>query len=62
MSNKQFKYNIEYEVFNKLLSKKEICNATLILEREIKFIPELEIIERIPTASITKIISTKLLP
>jgi len=57
MSKKQFIYNVEYEVVNQLLGKKEIHNATFTSDRDVKFIPESEIFERLPTSSVTKIIS-----
>lgn len=55
----QFRYGIEYELWNKLLAQHETKRAILTLDREIKYVLENEIIERLPTSMITKIIRTK---
>jgi hypothetical protein len=55
----EFIYEIEYEVWNKLSAKHEISKAILTLDRDIESIFENEIIERLPTSSLTKIISKR---
>lgn len=56
----QLRYGIEFETYNRTLSKYEIRRAILTFDREIESIPKNEIIERLPTSS-TQIISiTKL--
>lgn len=50
------KYKVEFEVFNRLLGKKEISYAIIELTRDIKLVPEIEVYDLLPS-SVTKIIS-----